>query len=309
MTCQRSYKRVKLSQLVVGAAIPVVACLGLPSAIIATLAAFVVVAEGVQQLCQWHTNWVLYRSTAEALKHEKYLYLATAGPYSGDDRHRVLAERLEGLVSQEHAKWTEAREKEAQVHQPGRNTPKHALRGTAARRGRSPCGVGACGDPYTAAVSLVDAVLIWIPQPYRDVAIRHRELVKFAVVGGITYVVDITLFTLLKMTVLEPKPVTAKIVAVLVATIVSYVLNREWSFRTRGGRERHHEATLFFLLWISRYMLELHVPQVSLLAQETADFASANVIGTLLAMAFRWWAFRRYVFPDENVRHQVPIHT
>jgi putative flippase GtrA len=168
-------------------------------------------------------------------------------------------------------------------------------------------------------VSLVDAVLMRIPQPYRNIAVRHRELVKFALVGGITYLVDITLFTLLKMTVLEPKPVTAKIVAVLVATIVSYVLNREWSFRTRGGRERHHEAALFFLicgiglvinaipLWISRYVLDLQVPQVSLLAQEAADFASANVIGTLLAMAFRWWAFRRYVFPDQDVRRQLPV--
>ena len=168
-------------------------------------------------------------------------------------------------------------------------------------------------------MSLVDAVLIRIPQPYRDIAVRHRELVKFAIVGGITYVVDITLFTLLKVTVLEPKPVTAKIIAVLVATMVSYVLNREWSFRTRGGRERHYEATLFFLicgiglvinatpLWISRYVLDLRVPVVGLLAQEAADFASANVIGTLLAMAFRWWAFRRYVFPDENVRRQLPV--
>jgi putative flippase GtrA len=166
---------------------------------------------------------------------------------------------------------------------------------------------------------MVDAVLIRVPQPYRDIAVRHRELVKFALVGGITYIIDITLFTLLKTTLLAPKPVTAKIVAVLVATIVSYVLNREWSFRTRGGRERRYEASLFFLvcgiglvlnaapLWISRYMLDLHVPAVSLFAQEAADFASANVIGTLLAMVFRWWAFRRYVFPDQNVRRQVHV--
>lgn len=166
---------------------------------------------------------------------------------------------------------------------------------------------------------MVDSVLVRIPQPYRDLAVRHRELVKFAMVGGTTYIVDIVLFTVLKSTVLEPKPVTAKIVAVLVATMVSYVLNREWSFRTRGGRERHHEAALFFLvcgiglginavpLWISRYVLHLQTPEVSLLAQELADFASANVLGTLIAMTFRWWAFRRYVFPDENVRRQIAV--
>ena len=117
--CQRAYKRVKLIQLVVGATVPVVAGLGLPAAVTATLAALVVVAEGAQQLYQWQTNWVQYRSTAEALKHEKYLYLAAAGPYSTEDRHRVLAERLEGLVSQEHAKWTEARQKVGQPSSSG----------------------------------------------------------------------------------------------------------------------------------------------------------------------------------------------
>jgi hypothetical protein len=115
VAAQRAYKRVKLSQLIVGAVVPVIAALHVSAAVTATLAAFVVVAEGAQQLYQWQTNWVLYRSTAEALKHEKYLYLAAAGPYSADDRHRVLAERLEGLISQEHARWTESRQKEKQA--------------------------------------------------------------------------------------------------------------------------------------------------------------------------------------------------
>jgi hypothetical protein len=113
MHAQRAYKRVKLGQLVVGAAVPVFAGLQVSAVVTATLAALVVVAESAQQLYQWQTNWVLYRSTAESLKHEKYLYLAGAGPYNTDDRHRVLAERLEGLVSQEHAKWTEARQNDS----------------------------------------------------------------------------------------------------------------------------------------------------------------------------------------------------
>ena len=111
-SCQRAFKRGKLVQLLVAAAVPVLAALSVPAAVTASVAAVVVVLEGVQQLYQWQTNWVLYRSTAEALKHEHYLYLAQAGPYTGEDRDRVLAERVEGLVSQEHAKWTEARSHE-----------------------------------------------------------------------------------------------------------------------------------------------------------------------------------------------------
>ena len=167
-------------------------------------------------------------------------------------------------------------------------------------------------------MSVVEVVLARIPEPYRGVAIKHRELVKFGLVGGIAFVVDTAVFMLLKTTVLAPKPVTAKIIAVLVATIVGYVLNREWSFRTRGGRERHHEAALYFAisgigmminaapLWISRYVFDLQVPHVSRLVMEIADFTSAQIIGTLLAMLFRWWAFRRYVFPDADARPRVP---
>ena len=157
-----------------------------------------------------------------------------------------------------------------------------------------------------------------MPEPYRRTAIKHRELLKFAMVGGTTWVIDTAVFLALKSTVLEPKPLTAKIIAVLVATIVSYVLNREWSFRTRGGRERHHEAALFFVisgvgvgvytapLAISRYVLHLAEPAVSAFTEQVADFVSGQVLGVLLGMAFRWWAFRRFVFPDEAVRRQPP---
>src|SRR5262249_5612342 len=75
----------------------------------AGLGVFIVVLEGMQQLNQYHANWISYRSTCEALKHEKYLYLAQAGPYAGAANPRaMLAERIESLVSQEHAKWSSA---------------------------------------------------------------------------------------------------------------------------------------------------------------------------------------------------------
>ena len=138
---------------------------------------------------------------------------------------------------------------------------------------------------------------------------RHAELVRFAIVGGATFVVDTGVFLLLKTTVLEPKPVTAKVLAVLVATLVGYLANREWSFRARGGLARRREATLYFVvsgiallvnaapLGVSRYVLHLAEPYVSGLTEQLADLVSAQIVGTLLAMGFRWWAFRRWVFP------------
>jgi putative flippase GtrA len=152
------------------------------------------------------------------------------------------------------------------------------------------------------------------PEPIRSIALKHRELVKFALVGGTCFVIDTVLFFGIKTVVLPNNPVTAKIIATLVATIVSYVLNREWSFRTRGGRERHHEAALFFLvngigivlnsapLYIARYAFHLQEPHVSRLTEEISDFLSAQIIGTLIAMAFRWYGYKTWVFPEENAR-------
>src|SRR5262249_53999523 len=91
-SAQQTYKRLKLAQIVIAAVVPIVAALEAPALATATIAAVVVVLEGVQQLYQWQTLWITYRSTAEALKHERYLYLAHAGPYIGDDRHTVLEE-------------------------------------------------------------------------------------------------------------------------------------------------------------------------------------------------------------------------
>ncbi|OBJ04968.1 hypothetical protein A5659_09545 [Mycobacterium sp. 1165196.3] len=163
-------------------------------------------------------------------------------------------------------------------------------------------------------MSFAEATISRLPRVMQPYLLRHHELIKFAIVGGTTFVIDSAIFYTLKLTILEPKPVTAKVIAGIVAVIASYVLNREWSFRNRGGRERHHEALLFFAfsgvgvllsmapLWFSSYVLQLREPMVSLAVENVADFISAYIIGNLLQMAFRFWAFRRWVFPDQFAR-------
>ncbi|HUX27413.1 MAG TPA: DUF4231 domain-containing protein [Terracidiphilus sp.] len=106
---QRAFKRIKVVEIFAAAVIPFLAGITLPhdKLIIAGLGVLITILEGILHLNQYQQLWGTYRSTCEALKHEKYLYLAKAGSYAGvADPHAELAERVESLVSQEDAKWS-----------------------------------------------------------------------------------------------------------------------------------------------------------------------------------------------------------
>jgi putative flippase GtrA len=131
-----------------------------------------------------------------------------------------------------------------------------------------------------------------------------HEAMKFGVVGGVGYVIDVSLFNLLRYGgnpgVLDHKPLTAKAISVAVATVVTYLGNRHWTWRNRERSGARREVTLFFLLngiglliavgclAISHYVLDLRSP--------LADNISANVVGLALGMAFRFWSYRTFVF-------------
>jgi putative flippase GtrA len=153
-------------------------------------------------------------------------------------------------------------------------------------------------------------VLAWLPAPVRSPLIRRREFVKFALVGGFCYLITVAINYGLRLTILTNKPVTALTIGVFAAAVVSYLLNRSWSFRTRGGRRRHHEVFLFFLfsalalivtdipLLLAHYVFDLRYPEVTHAAEEISDFVSGMILGTVAGTAFRLWTFRRWVFPQ-----------
>jgi hypothetical protein len=107
---QRIYKWFTASTIAAAALVPLFSGFNVRQ-VTAALGVLIAVLEGLQQLGQYHHNWITYRSTCESLKHEKYLYLGKAGPYAAAaDPHALLAERIESLVSQEHAKWAAGQE-------------------------------------------------------------------------------------------------------------------------------------------------------------------------------------------------------
>jgi Protein of unknown function (DUF4231) len=111
---QRRYKTLKITVIILAALIPLLSGLdipyiaptGVPKSFLGLLGALIAIIEGLQQVNQHHATWISYRSTAEALKRERFLYLGKAGPYLAvPDARILLAERVEGIVSQERANW------------------------------------------------------------------------------------------------------------------------------------------------------------------------------------------------------------
>ena len=108
---QRWFKGLTIAELVGAALIPLAAGAGVPAVYVGSLGVALILMKGLQRLNQYQQNWITYRSTCEALKHEKYLWLARAGPYADAARPEgTLAERVESLVSTEHAKWIAGRQ-------------------------------------------------------------------------------------------------------------------------------------------------------------------------------------------------------
>lgn len=103
---QDRFKKLKVAEVVAAALIPFAAGMEAPAAFTGFLGVIVVVLEALQSIYQFQNSWITYRSTAEALKHEKYLWYAKAGHYlNAENPEALLAERIEALISTENAKW------------------------------------------------------------------------------------------------------------------------------------------------------------------------------------------------------------
>jgi putative flippase GtrA len=93
------------------------------------------------------------------------------------------------------------------------------------------------------------------------------------------------------------------VLAIGVATVVTYLGNRYWTYQHRARGSVARELPVFVLLngvaigigalclAFSHYVLGLTSP--------LADNLSGNVIGLGLGTLFRFWSYRRFVFTGE----------
>jgi hypothetical protein len=69
-------------------------------------------------LLQLQEHWIEYRSTAESLRKEKFLFLTQTDPYDKDDAFHLLVQRVEALLSKENAEWVQSMMKPPKAEKP-----------------------------------------------------------------------------------------------------------------------------------------------------------------------------------------------
>jgi len=132
-----------------------------------------------------------------------------------------------------------------------------------------------------------------------------KEISAFGVVGVLNLFVDVGLFNLLHFRV-GIGPTTSNVISATVATTISYFANRHWSFSHRARTGLRREYALFIVI----NLLALGISSVAVaftyyVAGATSPVALnvAKVVGIGVGTVFRFWSYKRYVFPP----HRDPV--
>ena len=137
---------------------------------------------------------------------------------------------------------------------------------------------------------------------------HFRRAFLFLFVGGIGFVVDAGLYNLLVFLggrgPLSELPLLAKIIAILGATVVTYVGNRSLTYRDRRVPPTFRQLLLFSALNVVAILLQLACLGFSRyvlgLSDPIADNISGTLIGQALATVFRYFTYSRFVFPTQD---------
>jgi hypothetical protein len=97
--------------LVLSAATTVVAALGAPAWLTATLAATALVTTGLRKTFDWHENWVSFRAQWIELRAVVNQYRLVPDAQRDDEAKRRLLARVDELVSSETGSWAARRRK------------------------------------------------------------------------------------------------------------------------------------------------------------------------------------------------------
>ena len=134
------------------------------------------------------------------------------------------------------------------------------------------------------------------------------QLARFGVVGAVGFVVDTTVFNVLRITVLNPEdvhsgPFWAKVVSTIVAIFVNWMGNRYWTFREQRRAVATREGVEFVVVSLGGMVIALACLGVSHYAMGLTSVLAdnvANIVGLVLGTVFRFWLYKVWVYHPER---------
>lgn len=107
-TNKNHYYRLQIFALIAAALIPVIILSndsGYARIAVAIIGALTAVVSGVLSLYQYREQWMDYRTTAESLKREKFLFLCKAAPYNNTQAFSLFVNNVESIIIDENKGW------------------------------------------------------------------------------------------------------------------------------------------------------------------------------------------------------------
>ncbi|CAN5341678.1 hypothetical protein BH20ACT5_BH20ACT5_25680 [soil metagenome] len=137
---------------------------------------------------------------------------------------------------------------------------------------------------------------------YAEIRATWRVLLKefsaYGVVGVVNLGIDIAIFNLLLT--LGVGPLTAKVAATVVSLTSAYFMHRHWSFSHRARTGVRREYPLFFLIngiALLMGLLVIALVRYGLDREDVFALNVANLVGIAIGTLFRFWCYKRWVFP------------
>ena len=128
-----------------------------------------------------------------------------------------------------------------------------------------------------------------------------REVAKFGIVGGLSYIVTIV-FNYAYLLFQHNNQITAYIVANVVATAAAYLGNRYWTYKDRDAAGDAREMALFVAINAIAIAIQVGVEALTFyvlhMTSHVENFFSKFVLAIGIGMAFRFWSYRTFIFPQ-----------
>lgn len=126
-----------------------------------------------------------------------------------------------------------------------------------------------------------------------------KEMVAFGAVGVVNFGLDVVTYQVMYQ-VLHQGALVSKVVSTALTTTAAYVMHRHISFAHRGRIGTQREYVRFLGLSVVSLLLGLLVIGAVRYGAGRTDVVSlqiANVASIVVGSFFRFWSYRRWVFP------------